>query len=690
MLRLAKRQLHRNYSSGAAAPVQLTNVLKNSPSPYLQAHKDNPVAWQEWNKETIELARKAKKPLFLSIGYNSCHWCHVMNHESFENPEIATKINQDFIPVKVDREERPDLDAIYQMYQQVSSGSGGWPLNVFVLPETLEPVFGGTYWEGPTTEQKKLTEKGEPVNKNPEETDEKPQRAPKFGAVLDRISHVWKTQPEWCIEAGKDTGDKLKHLLQQHTDGCPMTDAPFDEAVYEDTREHFETVYDARNGGFGTAPKFPCAYQLSFMLTHPEMLKDTNMPTDLPHMALHTLAKIAVGGIKDQVGNGVARYSVSADWVLPHFEKMLYDQALLLEAYCDAHGWVQTHDEPHERYTYVNAMIKDLTEYLTSGDIVAPKGFFAGVDADSQAEDDGKIIEGGYYLWTAAQFQKALKPMKDPMARDVAAAYFDVKDMGNVTAEHDLHNELWFQNVLAPNYSYEKLGETFGKKPAQVEAIVEESKGLLRKYREENRVAPEVDSKIVTAWNGLAIGALAKASVILKASDPKLAQKALDKAKSSAEFILAEHVRDDHGVANLVRFSAGGVLSTSEGTDADFAFLISGLLSLFEVTGEKTYLEKASYLQDSMINKMYDTEHGGFYSVPSNVADELLFRPKTTFDSSEPSPNGVALTNLQRLQRHGIEATKVGRPYHGYEGGIIGAFKEDIRAQPWSYTTFLV
>lgn len=690
MLRLAKRQLYRNYSSSAsAAPVQLTNVLKDSPSPYLQAHKSNPVAWQEWNKDTLKLAREANKPLFLSIGYNSCHWCHVMNDESFNNPAIAEKLNKNFIPVKVDREERPDLDAIYQMYQQVSSGSGGWPLNVFVLPETLEPIYGGTYWEGPETEKKRLTEKGEPVNKEGM-VDEKPQSAAKFSDVLDRVGHVWNADPQWCIDAGKDTGDKLKNLLQLHTVGDPLTDAPFDEAMYEDTREHFEAVYDARNGGFGTAPKFPCAYQLSFMLNHPEMQKDTNMPTDLPHMALHTLAKIAVGGIKDQVGNGVARYSVSADWVLPHFEKMLYDQALLLEAYCDAYNWVQIHDEPHDWYSYVNDMIRDLTIYLTSGDIVAPKGFYAGVDADSQAEDGGKMIEGGYYLWTAAQFHKALQPMKNPMDRDMAAAYFDIQDMGNVTSDQDPHNELWFQNVLAPNYSYEKLGKTFGKKPNHVEAAIKEAKTLLRKYREENRVAPEVDSKIVTAWNGLAIGALAKASVILKSIDPELAETALAKAISSADFILEEHVRDSHGVQELARFSSNGVLSTSEGTDADFAFLISGLLNLYDVTGDRKYLENASSLQDSMITKMYDTENGGFYAVSTEVADELLFRPKTTFDASEPSPNGVALTNLQRLQRHGIDATNVGRPYEGYEGGIIGAFKEDIRAQPWSYTTFLV
>lgn len=606
---------------------QLANRLRQSKSPYLQGHKNNPVAWQDWSPETLALAKDLNRPIFLSIGYHSCHWCHVMNRESFSNETVAEAINDNFVPVKVDKEEWPDLDHIYMMYLQASYGQGGWPLNVFLTPESLEPFFGGTYWAGPDVGSE--TQMGNAI--------------PMLD-VLKAVDQQWRQNEQQCRESAAKTVKSLASLVDSKSSGGSIELDK--QALVSQIENSVLGSFDKEFGGYTAAPKFPMGHMLRFILASRK-----NFSPEVGESAEFTLKKILQGGIKDQVGNGISRYSVSRDWFLPHFEKMLYDQALLLQA-C-----LESDTEPAQE------LADDLCQYLISGPQRVDGLWVSGVDADSMGED-GRMHEGGYYTWTMAEFEKVFsqRPLFDA---DINAMYYGVKDNGNVNADLDPQGELAGKNVLSVHESVENVAATFGKSKEYIETVLSRGKIALREARAK-RAPPAIDEKIITGWNGLTIGALARASWKLGRTD-----------------VLGEAV-ESMSLLFQTNFHHGELMRTSDGipsTHEDYSYLISGLLDLYEATFIVQYLERARNLQLEAIKKFSDPR-GGFYA--SQNWPWLIFRPKSGFDSAEPSSNGVALSNLVRLGR--MTQTK---QFFDEAEKLIGCYSADIKEQPMGYLSML-
>lgn len=614
----------------------IKNRLAQASSPYLQSHKSNPVAWQEWDEEALKLAAKEDKPVFLSIGYHTCHWCHVMNKESFSSNQIASLLNENFIPIKVDKEERPDIDAVYMMYLQAMAGQGGWPLNVFLTPDTLEPIFGGTYWAGPGSKT----------------------QAAQFEDVLNGVTDVWRSDQEKCRKSAKSVADKLRTLVQAQSEA---ESASFTSGLMDDVKSHFTSVFDSYNGGFTHAPKFPMPHMLSFMIKYGKYLGGRD---GLADKAAFTLSKIGKGGIKDQVGTGFARYSVTEDWSLPHFEKMLYDQGLLLTAYLDGYVLDRQKNEFAKHYA------EDIIRFLTAGPLTNPEGgFYSAQDADSLAEN-GHHAEGAYYVWSYEEFYKALGGHN--LDNDMAAMFWGVEEYGNVDPQFDVQKELALQNVLSEASSLKQVAQMYGTSENKVLQVVENARKKLLEYREANRQPPDVDKKIITCWNGLAIGALAKSYRVLRD------KKALEAAEAAAKF-LKEKSYDPQTQA--LRRVAG---SSTNGMNEDYAYLISGLINLYEATFNHEYLEWAIKLQNTQIRLFWDKENGGFFSVEEENATELLFRPKSGFDAAEPSSNGVSCANLYRLS-----AILANSEYETYAIGILDCYGKDLTAQPFGYCSML-
>ncbi|CAN6652062.1 hypothetical protein TRVA0_025S01684 [Trichomonascus vanleenenianus] len=620
----------------------LENRLASASSPYLRAHQTNPVAWQQWTEETLQRATKEQKPVFLSIGYHTCHWCHVMNKESFSDQRIADILNKNFIPIKVDREERPDVDAVYMMFLQATTGQGGWPLNVFLVPDTLEPIFGGTYWAGPQVAKEH-------------------QRGAFFEDVLKGVQEVWQNDRDKCRKSASSIADQLRQLVKAQSE---PESAEFTHGLLEDVAEHFTTTFDPVNGGFAHAPKFAMAHNLSFFLKFHKRFKDKEA---LAHKAAFTLLKMGQGGIKDQIGHGFSRYSVTEDWNLPHFEKMLYDQALLLEAYLDAFLADKARNGFAEYYA------ADIVQFLRTGLLSSPTGgFFSAVDADS-VNASGHHSEGAYYVWTAKELNDVIKHNTSKFGvADMAAMFWGVHDKGNVDAQFDVHHELVLQNVLHEASTVAEVAKAFGKPESEVVEAIDNARKWLLAYREQNRTPPEVDNKIVTAWNGLAIGALARAGTVLQDSE------ALDAAVKAAQFI-RENCYDSK--TKSLRRIAG---ANTNGMNEDYAYLIQGLLNLYEATFDTEYLGWARDLQDTQVRLFWDSQSGGFFSVEEENATELIFRPKVGFDSAEPSPNGVSATNLFRLfsmlgdMKYEIKAQ-----------GVLNCYGKDLAAQPFGYLSMM-
>lgn len=617
--------MHRMYR--IARYSQLANRLGESKSPYLQSHKNNPVAWQDWSAETLSLAKELNRPVFLSIGYHSCHWCHVMNRESFSNDKVAEAVNKNFVPVKIDKEEWPDLDHIYMMYLQASYGQGGWPLNVFLTPDSLEPFFGGTYWSGPNVGSETQMGNAIPVLD-----------------VLRAVDQQWRQNEQQCRDSATKTSKSLASLVDSKSSGEPIELDRKELATKID--KSLSESFDKKFGGYTSAPKFPMGHMLRFILASRDKLSP-----EVGQGAEFTLEKILKGGIKDQIDHGISRYSVSRDWFLPHFEKMLYDQALLLQA-C-----LESTTEPAQE------LAADLCEYLISGPQRVDGLWVSGVDADSVGED-GKMHEGEYYTWTMPEFEKAFSqsPLFDA---DINAMYYGVKDHGNVNSDLDPQGELAGKNVLSVHETVENVAAAFGKSKDYVETVLSRGRIALREARAQ-RTHPAVDQKIVTGWNGLTIGALARASWKLGRTD------VLGEAVESMSLLFQTNVHQ--GV--LMRTS-DGVPSTHE----DYSYLISGLLDLYEATFVVQYLERAKSLQFEAIEKFGDPR-GGFYA--SQNWPWLIFRPKSGFDSAEPSSNGVALSNLVRLGR--MTQTP---EFIDEADKLVGCYSADIKEQPLGYLSML-
>lgn len=614
----------------------LKNNLSKAKSPYLQNHALNPVAWQEWSPETLELAKQADKPIFLSIGYHTCHWCHVMNRESFSNDEIADLLNENFIPIKVDREERPDVDAVYMMYLQATTGRGGWPLNVFLTPDTLDPIFGGTYWAGP----------GVNLHNG---------RLTMFTDVLRGVLDVWKLDKDKVIRSSQEMGERLSKLVEAKSaahDVVELSDQTVSSVV-----GHFKESYDSNYGGFSPAPKFPCPNNMSFLLKHGD--------DEAKKMVYNTLRKIGQGGIKDQVGHGFARYSVTEDWNLPHFEKMLYDQALLLTAYVDSYASGDVDGSKEKALYYATDIVKYLTQELQHD----KGGFYSAQDADSK-DQNGENREGAFYTWTFNEFQKAVSSL-GMLEADMLAMYWDVLETGNVHPDNDMNQELSFQNVLnEADDSIAEVARTFGVKPDYVAELVVKGRDLLKKYRESKREKPATDTKLITSWNGLAVSALARAHSVCKI------EGALDAATTAASFLKSNYYNETTGILQRI----DGI----EGMSEDYAYLISGLIDLYESTFDYSYLEWAQKLQQSHISLFWDKEHGGFYSTVAENAKSLIFRPKNAFDSAEPSSNGVSTDNLMRLG-----AILHVDDYLAKAQKILDCYSSDIKEQPAGYVSMM-
>lgn len=539
----------------------MPNRLAHETSPYLLQHADNPVDWWPWSAEAFEEARKSGKPVLLSVGYSSCHWCHVMAHESFEDQETADYLNAHFVNIKVDREERPDVDAVYMEAVQAATGQGGWPMTVFLTPDA-EPFYFGTYF--PPAPRSGM---------------------PSFRQVLEGVRSAWADRRDEVADvAGKIVRDLAGREISYGGPEAPG-EQELAQALLGLTRE-----YDPQRGGFGGAPKFPPSMVIEFLLRHHAR---TGSDGAL-QMAQDTCERMARGGIYDQLGGGFARYSVDREWVVPHFEKMLYDNALLCRIY--AHLWRSTGSELARRVALETAdfMVRELR--------TSEGGFASALDADSD-DGTGKHVEGAYYVWTPEQLRAALG---DDDA-ELAARYFGVTEEG--TFEHG-------SSVL-------QLPQQDGLVDAEKIASVRQR--LLDKRGE--RPGPGRDDKIVAAWNGLAVAALAETGAYFDRPD------LVDAALGAADLLVRLHL-DDH--ARLARTSKDGKVGANAGVLEDYADVAEGFLALASVTGEGVWLDFAGFLLDHVLARFVDEESGALYDTAAD-AEQLIRRPQDPTDNAVPS-----------------------------------------------------
>jgi uncharacterized protein len=534
----------------------MANHLADETSPYLLQHKDNPVDWYPWGEEALGRARGEDKPILLSIGYSACHWCHVMERESFEDPETAGLMNDLFVCIKLDREERPDLDAIYMEACQAMTGSGGWPLNVFLTPEHV-PFYAGTYFPP----QSRLG-------------------MPSWRQVLEAVAHAWQEKRDEIRAGGARIAERLQGGALLRPSDEPLDDGALDAAV-----EGLRATYDAANGGFGGAPKFPPASALEFLLRRGET-----------EMTAHTLRAMASGGMYDQVGGGFSRYSVDPYWLVPHFEKMLYDNALLARAYL--HGWQVTGD------ALFRSVVEETLDWALK-EMRAPEGgFFSALDADSEGE------EGKFYVWTVDELRAALDGETDV---DEAIAWFGATDRGN------------FEGRNIPV-----------RGPGAPERLPEWRRVLYEARAQ--RVWPGLDDKRLTSWNALMISALAEAGAVLERADY------VEAASRCAEFLLGS-LRDGEG--RLLRTWKDGEARLNAYLE-DHAYLLEALVTLYEATFEPRWFTEARALADAMIERFGDLDQGGFFETSSDH-ERLLARRKDLEDHPIPSGNASAAYGLLRL-----------------------------------------
>jgi len=595
------------------------NRLNLEKSPYLLQHADNPVDWYAWGPEAFEKAIKENKPIFLSIGYSTCHWCHVMAHESFEYPEVARLMNDVFICIKVDREERPDIDNIYMRVCQMMTGSGGWPLTILMTPDK-KPFFAGTYI--------------------PRES-----QHGRLGMMdlVPRIKEVWDTQHDEILKSA----DKITASLNQiaHDASGPELDKSTLKTAYDQLTGRYSEQY----GGFGNAPKFPSPQNLLFLLRY---WQSTNDEKAL-RMVVKTLQSMQNGGIYDHVGFGFHRYSTDSHWLVPHFEKMLYDQAMLAMAYTEAYqatGINEFEETAKEIFTYV---LRDMTD--------KEGGFYSAEDADSEG------VEGKFYVWTEDEIRQTLKGDE----ADLIINVYSIDKIGNFRDEASGENT--GANILHLNKS---LTEIAFKNKESVDGLKESVEAARQKLFavRNKRVHPHKDDKILTDWNGLMIAALAKGAQAF--DEPKYAEA----AKRAADFILTGMRREDGRILHRYRDGHTAILANVD----DYAFLIWGLLELYETVFDVDYLQTALDLNSEMIKYFWDEKDGGFYFTAED-AEELIVRQKEIYDGAIPSGNSVAVSNLFRLSR--ITANT---DFEDKANKIMLAFSKDVESAPSGYTQMMV
>ena len=575
-----------------------TNRLIHEKSPYLLQHAHNPVDWYPWGEEAFEKARREKKPIFLSIGYSTCHWCHVMERESFENEEVAAFMNSRFVNIKVDREERPDVDRVYMTFVQATTGGGGWPLSTFLTP-SLKPFAGGTYFP-------------------PEDR----YGQPSFLKVLQWVADAWANNRAKLSESG----DQIMTALAHSAAAAPPA-AKVNPKLIETAYQQIARSYDAEEGGFGGAPKFPRPVTLNFLFSvYHRSPEKSEMGDAALGMALSTLKKMAAGGIHDQLGGGFHRYSVDGLWRVPHFEKMLYDQAQLASAYLDAYQI--TGDLLYE------AVGRGILEYVKR-DMTSPDGgFYSAEDADSLTTPGGKEkAEGAFYLWTKKEIDDALGEYAE-----LFEYQYGVEPEGNALPGSDPHGEFQGKNILYQRQSFAETAKHFGKSELDVDESMRYRRATLLELRQK-RPRPHLDDKIITAWNGLMISAFARGAQVL--GDPTY----LESATGAAEFLRKNLYNEKE---HTLRRSYRGGPADIPGFAEDYAFYIQGLLDLYETSFEVKWLQLAEQLQITQDRLFWDERHGGYFTSTGQDAS-VLIRMKEDNDNAEPAPSSIAARNLLRL-----------------------------------------
>ncbi len=555
-----------------------TNSLAREKSPYLLQHAHNPVDWFAWNDAAFAKARMENKPIFLSIGYSTCHWCHVMERESFEDERVGKFLNEHFVSIKVDREERPDVDKIYMTFVQSTTGSGGWPLNVFLTSE-LKPFFGGTYFP--------------PDNRH---------GRPSFLSLLQQIAGLWAERKTEILASAEELHARLEITTARTVkENIPLTPQTLRMAL-----ETFKDAFDAVNGGFGGAPKFP---QPSIPILVLRAAKRFNDEAALK-MVEYTCDRMNAGGIHDQLGGGFARYAVDAEWLVPHFEKMLYDNAQLVQLYLDA--FLVSDDARHADTA------RDILDYVLRDMTHPDGGFFSAEDADSEGQ------EGKFYCWTHDELSKLLSPEEFI----VAANYFGITKTGNFL-DHSHPNPLPGLNVLSV------VDATIVEADKPLRAAAKTKMSVVRA----TRIRPHLDDKILASWNGLMLGAFARAAAVL--NEPKY----LAAAGKNLRFI-QEKLWDEKTKTLFHRWREGerDQVQLLEG----YAFLLEGVIHLYEATLNAVHLDFASDLATAMLARFYDAANGGFWQSPE-AANELILRVKDDYDGAEPSGNSVATLALLKL-----------------------------------------
>jgi len=595
------------------------NRLASEKSPYLLQHAGNPVDWYPWGSEAFDEARRQDKPVFLSIGYSTCHWCHVMAHESFEDPQIGRLMNEAFVSVKVDREERPDIDMLYMTICQMMTGSGGWPLSIIMTPDK-QPFFAGTYV--------------------PRET--------RFGLLglgdlIPRIKEMWATRrPELLSSASQIAATLRKPALSAHG-------GDLNESVLHLAYEQLADRFDELHGGFAVAPKFPTAHNLLFLLRFWKRT-DHKKALDMVEKTLRTMRR---GGMYDHIGFGFHRYSTDRRWLVPHFEKMLYDQALLAAAYAEAFqatGKEEYAQTAHQVLTYV---MRDMT---------SPEGgFYSAEDADSEGE------EGKFYLWTYDEIRRTL----DVDEAGLFLKVFNIEENGNFTDEAAGTKK--GRNIPHLSISLETISSELNVPMPELDERLESARRKLFAHRQ-RRVHPHKDDKVLTDWNGLMVAALAKAARVLE--EPRYAVA----ARSAVDFVLNTMLAPDGRLLHRYRDGEAALPAHAD----DYAFLVHGLLELYGATFDVDYLERALCLNKHLMEHFWDEESGGFYFTADD-GEELLLRQKQAYDGALPSGNSVAMLNLLRLGRITADpdfeekAARIGR-----------AFFESVRQSPAAHSQLMV
>ena len=554
----------------------MPNRLAHETSPYLLQHADNPVDWHPWGAEALQRAQAEDKPILLSVGYSACHWCHVMERESFENPSIASLMNQNFINIKVDREERPDIDSIYMTAVQALTGHGGWPMTVFLTPDA-KPFYGGTYFP--------LEERG---------------GMPSFPRVLLTMADVYRNNRADITASADQIADRMSQTL-----AAPAADAqPLTDGVMRQALARIQSDFDDRHGGVGMQPKFPQPMTYEFLLRHHLRFQDP----DALHMAELTLQRMALGGIYDQIGGGFHRYSTDAFWIVPHFEKMLYDNALLARLYL--HAYQITANPLYKR------IVEETLAYVTR-EMTAPNGgFYSAQDADSEG------VEGKFFIWTPAEITAALG---DPDAA-IISRYYGVSEHGNFEG----------RNILRVAMDAANLAREQDLSAPEFAALLSRAKARLLEIRAQ-RIAPNLDDKILTAWNGLMMRAFAEAAAVFGRDDYRQI------AERNARFICDNLIQNNR----LLRTHKDGVSKLNAYLE-DYAFLIDGLLALHEVTFAREWLDRAITLGYDMVNLFWNEPDGSFYDTGSDH-ERLVIRPRDLTDNAIPCGSSMAADVLLRL-----------------------------------------